>query len=250
MLQQTQASRVARVYRAFLRRFPTVRDLACAPPREVLAAWSGLGYTAAAVASIAYGVPVPALDTNAVRVVARARLGLEPGEAGPRAVREAAERWLHRGDPGAWNQALMDLGREVCRPAPRCGGCPLARACRFHHAGGAAGRGPDGRVATPRGGGALGATEGPGPIGRRQGRAEGFEGSLRQARGAVLRAVLASGGSAPAARIAAMTNVPVNRVLEAAVELARDGLVRVGDGGDRGSGRVRVWVPADPAGRG
>ncbi|HXF56053.1 MAG TPA: A/G-specific adenine glycosylase [Actinomycetota bacterium] len=284
MLQQTQVSRVAPAYRAFVRRFPTVRALARAPLREVLAAWSGLGhnrralalaraarrlvadhggavpadpgvlatlpgigpYTAAAVASIAYGVPVPALDTNAARVVTRARLGVEPEEAGSRAVREAAERWLHRADPGAWNQALMDLGREVCRPVPRCGGCPLAGTCRFHRRGRPTPRGLDGGGGTPREQRAFGAVEGRGHPHGRRGRGERFEGSLRQARGLVLRAALGSPKPLTAQRLAALTGLPAERVAEAALALARDGLVEVQEGTGPGRGRVRVGVPASP----
>jgi A/G-specific adenine glycosylase len=260
MLQQTQASRVAPAYRAFVRRFPTVRALARAPLREVLAVWSGLGYnrralalreaarrvvadhrgrvpsdpevlrslpgvgpyTAAAVASIAYGVPVPAVDTNAARVVARARLGVEPGEAGARGIGAAAERWVARSDPGAWNQAVMDLGREVCRPVPRCGECPLARMCRFRRAG-------------------RGSRSGARPAPAR--RAPRFAGSVREARGAVLRTVLRAGGPVPASRVARLAGVPLARVLEAAAGLARDGLVRVEATSRAGSGTLLSTPP-------
>jgi len=207
MLQQTQAARVAPAYRSFLRRFPTVRALARAPRSEALRAWSGLGYnrravalseaaraivrdhggrvpsdpavlatlpgigpyTAAAVASLAFGLPVPALDVNVARVVARSRAGIEPHELTPGALHETAAAWLTRSamPPGEWNQALMDLGRELCRPRPRCPGCPLAASCRFRRSG---------REAAPGM--------------RAQG---GFEGSTREARGAVLRALLDHG---------------------------------------------------------
>src|SRR5438876_715357 len=128
MLQQTQAARVAPAFGRFVERFPTVRDLAAAPRAEVLRAWAGLGYnrravalseaaraivrdhsgrvpsdpaalqrlpgvgpyTAAAVASLAYGVPAPALDTNVRRVVARARVGTEPHEVRAGDLRSAA----------------------------------------------------------------------------------------------------------------------------------------------------------------
>ena len=169
MLQQTQAARVVPAYRAFLRAFPSVAALARAPRSSVVSAWSGLGYnrravaladaaraivaehrghvprdvealralpgvgpyTAAAIASIAFGEPLAALDVNVRRVVARARLGAEPHRLGAAAIDAAATRWLDRHDPGAWNQALMDLGREHCRSVPRCEGCPLRRGCRF-----------------------------------------------------------------------------------------------------------------------
>jgi A/G-specific adenine glycosylase len=169
MLQQTQAARVVPAYGRFLELFPTVEALARASRADVVRAWAGLGYnrravalseaaraivrdyggrvpsrpgvlkrlpgvgpyTAAAVASFAFGVAVAAVDTNVRRVVARARLGREPSDLPARAVEEEAERWLDRRHPDEWNQALMDLGRAVCRPRPMCAECPLAATCRF-----------------------------------------------------------------------------------------------------------------------
>ena len=159
MLQQTQAARVAPAFERFLRDFPTLDVLAEAPRSAVIRAWSGLGYnrravrlhqaareivarhggrvpadseelrglpgigpyTASAVAALAHGVPVAAVDVNVARVVARAQLGLEPHLVRRHDVLEAAEAALDRRRPGLWNQALMDLGRELCRPHPRCG---------------------------------------------------------------------------------------------------------------------------------
>ncbi len=132
MLQQTQAARVAPAFRAFVERFPSIQALSEASRPDVLRAWSGLGYnrravalqqaarevvrchsgsiprdrealrtlpgvgpyTASAVAAMAFGEPIPALDVNVRRVAARARLGLEPGAAGARAVERAAAEWL------------------------------------------------------------------------------------------------------------------------------------------------------------
>ena len=245
MLQQTQASRVVMPYRAFLRRFPSIRALAGAPRRDVLVAWDGLGYnrravalseaarmlvrehggtvprdtaalqrlpgvgayTAAAVASIAFAEPVAAIDTNVRRIVSRALLGEEAHAIAPARVRELADGWLDRDDPGAWNQALMDLGREICRPHPRCETCPLVYACRFAST-----------AATPR------------PAPRRQG---AFEGSLRQVRGAVVRALRAR-RSATVTEIADSTGSDVDRVAEAVERLAADGVV------ERHRGRVRL----------
>src|SRR5262245_9496841 len=162
MLQQTQASRVVLAYLAFLARFPTVASLAAATRRDVVRAWDGLGYnrravwlsegaraivrehggrmprdpatlrtlpgvgpyTAAAVASMAFGEPVAVVDTNVRRVVARVHLGVDGRDAPAGRVRELAQAWLDRWDPVTWNQAVMDLGREVCRPRPRCAICP------------------------------------------------------------------------------------------------------------------------------
>ncbi|MGH2663545.1 MAG: A/G-specific adenine glycosylase [Actinomycetota bacterium] len=239
MLQQTQASRVIPSYGAFVRRFPTVEALAVASRADVIRAWAGLGYnrravalseaaremarshggrvprdveslrrlpgigpyTAAAVASLAFGKPVPAVDTNVRRVVARTRLGVDAAEADAFEVRTAAEAWIDRADPGAWNQAVMDLGREVCRPTPRCQACPLSGACAFRRAGR--------RPSRPS---------------RRQSK---FEGSFRQVRGAVVR-VLRERGSAPLAGLIEATGHPAGRVCRAVEALAAEGMVRAG----------------------
>lgn len=104
-------------------------------PRSVeeLRALPGIGpYTAAAVASIAFGVPVPALDGNVVRVLAR--LHAIPGDpragASRTAIEMAAAAFLDRRSPGDHNQALMELGALVCLPrSPRCEACPLSKDC-------------------------------------------------------------------------------------------------------------------------
>ena len=249
MLQQTQASRVAPAFRAFLRRFPSTRALASAPSSDVLRAWAGLGYdrravrlhaaaraiveehggrvprdplalralpgvgpyTAAAVASMAFGEPVPALDVNVARVVARFRLGREPHEERPDRVRDAGEGLLDREDPGGWNQAAMDLGREVCRSRPRCEVCPLATRCAFRRAGRRPGLPP-----------------------RRQGP---FEGSFRQVRGRVL-ALLRERGRASLGALEA--DIGDDRVADAVRALVVDGLVSAGPAAlaGRASGRV------------
>ncbi|MGZ8612174.1 MAG: A/G-specific adenine glycosylase [Actinomycetota bacterium] len=236
MLQQTQAPRVVPVYSAFLRRFPNVRVLALAPRREVLLVWDGLGYnrravalsdaaraivrdhagrvpadpaslralpgvgpyTAAAVASIAFGVPVAAIDTNVRRIVARVFEATD--DVAPARVRELADAWLDHSGPGAWNQALMDLGREVCRPQPRCDVCPLLRSCAF------LARGV--RPSVPR------RSQGP------------FEGSFRQVRGAVVRALRAR-ASATADELVGVTGLDAERVGEAVRRLIAEGLLEV-----------------------
>lgn len=235
MLQQTQASRVEPAFRSFLRRFPSVSSLAAASRAEVLRAWAGLGYnrravslhraaqavmtshggrvpvdpaalrtlpgvgpyTAAAVASIAGGVPVAALDVNVRRIVAR--VGFADAPPAPSAVDEAAARWVDRGDPGRWNQALMDLGRAHCRAVPRCDGCPLIRACRW-------------RRANPGGGPVASGS-------RRQGR---FAGSMREVRGRLVDVLRAR----PTAGLAAL--IGATGFTSARVEAALDGLVRDG----------------------
>jgi A/G-specific adenine glycosylase len=245
MLQQTQASRVVPAFGSFLRRFPTVRALAVAPRRDVVAQWGGLGYnrravrlsqaaraivrdhggriphdkdellelpgvgpyTAAAVASLGFGEPVAVVDTNVRRVVSRVHLGVDGHEVPAKEVWGLAEEWLDRDDPVSWNQALMDLGREVCRPKPRCDVCPLAGVCRFRRDGATASRGLS--------------------------RQESFEGSTRQVRGAVVNALRSHPWLTPA-RLASETGFPVDRVDAAVATLSVDGLVEV-DGG-----RVRL----------
>lgn len=168
MLQQTRVAVVERAYPSFLRAFPDLGALAAASEDEVLSYWSGLGYytraralhraarairaaggttfpdsaaaarslpgvgeyTATAVLSIAYGVPLAAVDGNVVRVLARLeRLG-RPGASGE-PHRSFAEQLLRRDRPGDWNQALMELGEVICTPAaPRCARCPVTRWCR------------------------------------------------------------------------------------------------------------------------
>jgi A/G-specific adenine glycosylase len=253
MLQQTQAARVAPAFRSFIRRFSTVRALAGAPRADVIGAWGTLGYnrralalanaareivgkhggrvprdvealrslpgvgpyTAAAVAALAFGRPIPALDVNVRRVVSRVRLGFEPVESGVPAVDAAAAAWLDRRDPGSWNQALMDLGREVCRPVPRCGECPLAPGCRF------------------RGSGRT-----PAPPARRQGR---YEGSFRKVRGGVM-AELRARSPVSLGALARAVEEPPMRVAAAVRSLAADGLVSAGSAAlsGRPNGLVRL----------
>ena len=174
MLQQTRAAAVIPYYHRFLERFPSVEALAEAAEPEVLALWSGLGYysrarnllraarqiaargtfprqhdelrqlagigdyTAAAVASIAFGEPCAVLDGNVLRVVARVEN--DAGDIRSPKTRErfraVAESWLDRRQPGAFNQALMELGATVCLPRrPLCIECPLRGQCRAQQKG-------------------------------------------------------------------------------------------------------------------
>jgi A/G-specific adenine glycosylase len=134
-------------------------------------------------------------------------LGVDGHEVPAKEVWGLAEEWLDRDDPVSWNQALMDLGREVCRPKPRCDVCPLAGVCRFRRDGATASRGLS--------------------------RQEPFEGSTRQVRGAVVNALRSHPWLTPA-RLASETGFPVDRVDAAVATLSVDGLVEV-DGG-----RVRL----------
>jgi A/G-specific adenine glycosylase len=159
MLQQTRVAAVIPYYEKFLASFPDAATLARAREESVLARWAGLGYysrarnlqkaaraivemgrfpstfeeirelpgignyTAAAIASIAFGLPHAAVDGNVRRVVAR----LQGSDS---AIEVAAGKLLDRRDPGQWNQAVMELGATVCLPRdPACEACPLARWC-------------------------------------------------------------------------------------------------------------------------
>ncbi|MBR1607585.1 MAG: A/G-specific adenine glycosylase [Clostridia bacterium] len=170
MLQQTRTETVAGYYTRFLSLFPTVTVLADAPEEAVLKAWEGLGYysrarnlhraarviaaqyggvfpneyeairalpgvgdyTAAAVASIAFGLPYPAIDGNLTRVISRVH-GIREDVGIPsvrRQIEALARRHIDRDRPGDWNQALMDIGATVCVPGtPDCAACPLAGDC-------------------------------------------------------------------------------------------------------------------------
>ena len=168
MLQQTRVVAVVPYYQRFVQRFPTPQALASAPEQELLALWSGLGYyararnlqraaqaiaklgtfpttlekilelpgvgeyTAAAVASIAFGLPHAVLDGNVVRVLSR--LTAERGDVQSTAVRnrlkQAAQSMLDPRRPGDFNQALMELGATICLPrVPQCLLCPLCEQC-------------------------------------------------------------------------------------------------------------------------
>ncbi len=176
MLQQTQVETVLPYYERFLRALPTVEALAQAPLDDVLKLWEGLGYysrarnlhraarqivaehdgelpasvdalrklpgigayTAGAIGSIAFGLAAPALDANVIRVFARL-LDLEDDitlQATQKRLWQVAAEWLPAEQAGDHNQALMELGQKICRPAnPRCPACPLQKHCRAFAAG-------------------------------------------------------------------------------------------------------------------
>jgi A/G-specific adenine glycosylase len=94
----------------------------------------GVGeYTAGAVASIAFGVRVGAVDGNVRRVLSRLH---DQASLPPRRLRALADAWVDPARPGDWNEALMDLGATLCTPrAPACAACPLATWCRSRAAG-------------------------------------------------------------------------------------------------------------------
>lgn len=166
MLQQTRAGSVVPYYRRWMERFPDVDALAEADLEEVLRLWRGLGYyararnahrcarqvrdrcggafpssadrlralpgigpyTAAAVASIAFGEAVPAVDGNVRRVVARLFDLPEPSLT---QARDLAAGLMDTARAGDFNEAMMELGATVCTPrSPSCGACPVAAGCR------------------------------------------------------------------------------------------------------------------------
>lgn len=171
MLQQTRVAAVIGYFERFMAALPTVEDLAQVPEDELMKLWQGLGYynrarnlqkaarqilerhggqmpddydairalagigdyTAGAIASIAFGIPVPAVDGNVLRVLARI-LGDERDIA-RQDTKDAARRLLlqviPQNAPGQFNQALMELGATVCLPngAPLCDRCPVKEFC-------------------------------------------------------------------------------------------------------------------------
>ena len=173
MLQQTRVEAVIPYYEKFLRSFPDVKALASAGEDAVLACWSGLGYysrarklqkaaraimarhagefpktfedalalpgigayTAPAVLSIAYGVPLAVLDGNVARVLSRLfTIAADiKSNGGRNKLYGIAARLLSPARPGDFNQAMMELGATVCLPRqPRCGACPLHIHCRAY----------------------------------------------------------------------------------------------------------------------
>jgi len=232
MLQQTQVSRVVPKWLAFMDAFPTAGGCAAAPLGDVLRLWQGLGYprrarnlqlaagevaqlghfparliellalpgvgqyTARAVMAFAFEADAAVVDTNIARVFAR----VVGSTLTAKQVQSAADQALPPGMSWEWNQCLMELGAVLCRPTPNCAQCPVVAACAWR------GIGPDPAV------GSAG-------VSRTQSR---FEGSERQARGRLLKALTA--GPVPAAAVNALMSHPAaDRLLLA---LCEEGLVR------------------------
>ena len=166
MAQQTQIGRVEERWPAFMAAFPSPAAMAAASPADVIRAWRGLGYnrralglhraavaiaaaggavpgdvaglialpgigpyTARAVAALAFGLPVGAVDVNVRRVVGRIVAG-DPSALPPAALQAAADALVDPGEPEAWTHALMDIGATICRPVqPSCAACPAQRWC-------------------------------------------------------------------------------------------------------------------------
>lgn len=174
MLQQTRVAAVIPYYERFLARFPDFQTLAEAPGHELLAHWAGLGYyyrarnmqkaaqrmceagtfpsayeairdlpgigdyTAAAVGSISFDIPHAVVDGNVLRVLSR--VAADPTDiasvAGKKQFTALANALLDIAKPGAFNQAMMELGAVVCLPKkPQCLVCPVSEWCRARQAG-------------------------------------------------------------------------------------------------------------------
>ena len=246
MLQQTPVARVLPAYQAWLARWPTAASLAAASPADAVRQWGRLGYprralrlhgaariiserhggevpgsldallalpgvgayTAAAVASFAFGQRHAVLDTNVRRVLAR----LAAGQQWPASATTAAEVALARsllparpGPAARWSVAVMELGALVCTAArPRCDSCPVAAECAWRLAGCPAA--PGRRASQP------------------------YEGTDRQCRGRLLAMLRDSGAPVPATRLDAAWPDPVQHA-RALASLVEDGLAEpCGDG--------------------
>jgi A/G-specific adenine glycosylase len=240
MAQQTQVARVAERWRPFLERFPSPAACATEPVAEVIRWWDGLGYnrravnlhrcaaavvdhhggrlpddldallalpgvgpyTARAVLAFAFERDAAIVDTNTARVLARwagRRLTASQAQRAADAVVPAGQAW-------AWNQAMLDLGATVCvRRVPRCDACPVRPTCAWAAAGCPAPDPADGSAGVAGG----------------QSR---FEGSDRQGRGLLVRALRA--GEVPAPALAETMGWPgdVARAERVAASVVADGL--------------------------
>ncbi|MCD6577651.1 MAG: A/G-specific adenine glycosylase [Anaerolineaceae bacterium] len=170
MLQQTQAEAVIPYFQHWINRFPKVQSVACASEDDILKMWEGLGYysrarnikkaaviicnqlegvipdtvselknlpgvgnyIAGAIASMAYGVNEPALDSNGIRVISRLFdfHGMVSKMGNKRILEEYLRDLISNGSAGDFNQAVMDLGSMICVPVnPSCIKCPIKKEC-------------------------------------------------------------------------------------------------------------------------
>lgn len=269
MAQQTQAARAAAYWERFIERFPTSAALAAASPADVLRAWQGLGYdrraralrraaiaieaehggrvpgsiealqtlpgvgpyTARAVAALAFGARVGAVDVNVRRVLGRI-------VAGDAVVLAAAELQAVADDavppdrPGEWTHAVMDVGATVCRPrAPRCEACPARPWCRYAAERASATTGEDpGPTATAVDGRPRRATPAP-----------PFPSTTRWLRGRILDRLRAAPDGAWVALDGPIGDHDDAAIRSAADRMAADGLLEL----DRTAGALRARLPLD-----
>ena len=252
MAQQTQAARAAEQWERFMERFPTVESLAAASPADVLRQWQGLGYnrralalwraartivdehggkvpdsieelevlpgvgpyTARAVAAIAFGLPVGAVDVNVRRVLSRLAGGSD--EMQRRDVQAFADATAASTDPAAWTHALMDLGATTCRARePRCTECPARPWCTY--------------TAAP-----------PEPARRRS--TPPFPSTTRWLRGRILDRLRSAPGDAWVVLDAPIGSHDLQRVVAAATAMAADGLVDLATTQPPGVVRARLPI--------
>lgn len=237
MLQQTSVARVLPKWEAFLARFPTPADCASAAQSDVVRLWQGLGYprraqnlhrsaqiivkdfagdvpknvdelltlpgvgsyTARAIATFAFGHRVGVVDTNVGRILARAisNAPLTKDEA-----QQLADALVPSRSAAAWNQSMLDLGAQFCRPKPRCQECPVRAACRWLSEGGNDPAERSAGVSRPQ---------------------AAFRGSRREQRGLVVRYL----GEGPATMLALRTREGIDpeRLEETVLDLVRDELI-------------------------
>lgn len=244
MLQQTQVHRVLPKFERFIESFPTPRTCAEAPLGDLLALWQGLGYprrcrnlheaakvvvrehggevpgeldsllelpgvggyTARAVLAFADSRDVAVVDTNIARVLSR--VVNEP--LGRARVQNLADDLVPQGSAWEWNQVLMDLGATVCTArAPKCVECPISTLCRWKTQGG----------------------DDPAPASAMTSKPQGrFEGSDRQARGRLMKALVESGVKTSAAATVMGLDGQRVRAEKLVNDLITEGLVVVANG--------------------
>ena len=172
ILQQTRVEQGLDYYNRFIKKYPTIQQLAGAPETEIFKLWEGLGYytrcrnliatarditgrlkgrfpedyadilrlkgvgpyTAAAIASFAYDLPYAVVDGNVYRVLSR-YFGISTAidtSEGKKYFAALASDLLDRSAPGLYNQGIMDLGATICKPVPLCADCPLQKKCKAY----------------------------------------------------------------------------------------------------------------------
>lgn len=171
MLQQTQVKTALPYYLNWLNKFPNISDVSNAKADEILKSWEGLGYysrarnfhkaskiiskkynnnipdtfddlinlpgvgqyIAGAVLSIAYNKTYPAVDANAIRVISRLEMNIEPYPKNIKSISDLILKYISKKRPGDFNQSVMDLGREICKSKnPKCTICPIRLYCKSY----------------------------------------------------------------------------------------------------------------------
>lgn len=266
MAQQTQAARAGEAWLGFMARFPDVRVLAGASTADVLRSWQGLGYnrravnlqraarrivevheglvpaelralealpgvgpyTARAVAAIAFGRPVGAIDTNVRRVLGRIVVG-DAAALPASELQRIADAAVPRARAADWTHALMDVGATICGPRRTdCAACPARAWCRF----------------ASRMAGAFDATSPAARPARTRGTAVPFPATARWLRGRIVDRLRSAPAGAWTVLDGPMGEHDRRAVSAALNALARDGLVELDDQPHaRGGGAPRARLP-------